>query len=130
MSGLRALGVDVLVSALTEREGAHLGLVTEPVVARSHGLAYREFPIADFGVPDPGALAGLASELADEVGDGRYVVVHCRAGVGRTGLIVGATLIAMGASTEQALDLMRTARGRRSPETRGQVAMLRSLTSR
>jgi protein-tyrosine phosphatase len=128
LAALRDQGVDLLVSALTDRDRRHLGLIAEPEVASAHGLAYREFPIPDFGVPDRDALIMLSHDLAGEVRDGRYTVVHCHGGVGRTGVIVGATLVALGATPDQAMDLMRTARGRRSPETGEQVALLHGLT--
>jgi len=47
-------------------------------------------------------------------------VVHCRAGLGRTGALVAATLTALGASPVQAIAAVRAARGPRAIETPAQ----------
>jgi protein-tyrosine phosphatase len=130
LAGLRALGVDTLVSALTDQDRARLGLMAEPDRAAAHGLSYRSFPIKDFRVPNRDALISLGQELSREVRDGRFVVVHCHGGVGRSGLIVGATLVALGATPDAAMTAMATARGHRAPETWRQRAMLRGLAAR
>lgn len=129
LGALRETGVDKLVCALTEHDMERLGLLHEPETAAAVGLDYVSFPITDLGVPDATDLIRLSQTLASEVKGGRFVVAHCFGGVGRSGLIVGATLIQLGASAEQAVELISTARGTRAPETEGQHALLASLQS-
>jgi protein-tyrosine phosphatase len=128
LASLRRRGVDVLVSALTEDERRRLALTRQADVAKEIGLSYVGFPIPDFGVPDLADLKRLAARLAGEVGRGRFVVAHCFGGIGRSGVIAGATLITMGATAEQAMRLLSHARGVPAPETAEQCRMLRMLS--
>lgn len=127
LKALRSKGVDLLVDALTEEDRERLDLREEPRAAREAGLDYLSFPITDFGVPGEKDLKGLAAKLAKECEDGRFVVAHCFGGIGRSGLIVGATLKELGASAEEAMARMETARGFRAPETDEQREMLRRI---
>jgi len=127
LAALRESGVDTLVCALSEEERQRLDLVRQPSVAHEMGLSYIGFPIPDFGVPHPVELRRLAVRLAAEVRGGRFVVVHCFGGIGRSGVIAGATLIRLGATAEQAMELITRARGVPAPETAAQRDLLRAL---
>jgi energy-coupling factor transporter ATP-binding protein EcfA2/protein-tyrosine phosphatase len=84
---LKALGISKLVcleETFEHREAAH-----------GHGLATVHWPIADMQAPTDaigclGALRQLASDIAD---NGDRLGVQCRAGLGRTGLIVACLLM-------------------------------------
>lgn len=127
LAALRDMGVHTLVCALTEDERQRLDLTRQPAVSQELGLDYVGFPIPDFGVPDAVELRRLAGRLADQVCEGRFVVVHCFGGIGRSGVIAGATLIRLGATAEQAMDLITQARGVPAPETAAQRDLLRAL---
>jgi ADP-ribosylglycohydrolase len=67
-------------------------------------VAYAREAIPDHGVPaDPGQMPRIQRVLADFLAEGRRVYVHCRAGIGRTGTVVGCYLIANGMNGEDAL---------------------------
>src|SRR4051794_6833353 len=67
-------------------------------------VAYAREPIPDHGVPaDPGQMVEIQKLLADFLAQGRRVYVHCRAGIGRTGTVVGCHLIENGLSGAEAL---------------------------
>jgi protein-tyrosine phosphatase len=127
LKALRGNGVDLLVNALTEEDRERLDLRHEPTAAREVGLDYVSFPITDFGVPKERDLKDLAAKLAEAYEEGSFVVAHCFGGSGRSGLIVGATLIKLGATAEEAMELMAKARGFRAPETDEQREMLRRI---
>ena len=114
----RRAGVDMVVSLLEPEEAAQLVLEDEAAAAASSGVAFRAFPIPDRGVPaSKEAVANLAAEIIGALEDGRSVAVHCRQGIGRSGLIVGGVLVAAGNEPVTALATIAEARGLEVPET-------------
>jgi len=84
------------------------------------------FPIPDYGVPeDKLAFAGLVVETVRLLRQGRRILVHCAAGIGRTGMFATAVLMAAGVERNQALALVRAAGS--VPEDREQVELLTRL---
>lgn len=126
LEALRAAGVDVLVSCLTEQDEEVWGLEREAVVAEAAGLEFIRHPIVDHDVPrsTEGTLA-FAASLAGRLLHRRHaIVVHCLAGIGRSGLLTVAALVKAGWPLERALDRASAARGHSVPETRAQRAWL------
>jgi ADP-ribosylglycohydrolase len=65
---------------------------------------YVRKPIPDHGVPRANEhMAEIQAEINAALARGRRVYVHCRAGIGRTGIAVGCHLIEHGLSAEAAL---------------------------
>jgi hypothetical protein len=62
-------------------------------------------------IEDPDAIHALGREVAQMVTAGQRVVVNCAAGLNRSGLIVGRTLIHLGHTPRDAIRLIRAARG-------------------
>jgi protein-tyrosine phosphatase len=116
-AGLAEAGVDLLVSALTDDEMRELSLTHEPDAVHAAGLRFVRYPIPDVSLPPsmPEELA-LSAELAAEVADGRFVVTHCRAGIGRSSMLAGAILVRLGVSPDDAWKLIRQARGLPVPD--------------
>jgi hypothetical protein len=54
----------------------------------------------------------LAVEIAAAVRDGAEVLVHCDAGLNRSGVVVGRTLLELGVPVDEAIAAIRKARGR------------------
>ena len=115
---LRNAGVDVLVSALTSDEIDELMLAAEPDICRENNISFVAFPVADRDVPDSyRAVRGFAEALNKELCEGRAVVIHCRAGIGRSSLLAACTLVVTGMSVDQAWTTMiREARGCNVPD--------------
>src|SRR5258707_72679 len=81
-------GVDVLVSLLTVGEVGELSLEEEAEICQRQGLGFRSFPIGDLQTPPWSAVTlALLKELKAELDAGRHVAIHCRAGIGRSGLM-------------------------------------------
>ena len=115
---LRKAGVDVLVSALTQAETDELGLCAEAECCRRRGMEFLSFPIEDRSVPTSSSLFGdLLNSLNRSLAQGRTVAVHCRAGIGRSSLIVASLLTQNGLSVEAALLAIQEARGCPVPDT-------------
>lgn len=85
----------MVVSLLESDEEAQLALEGEAAAAAANGVDFRPFPIPDRGVPaSRESVAELAGGIVDALETGRNVAVHCRQGIGRSGLIVGGVLVA------------------------------------
>jgi protein-tyrosine phosphatase len=127
MASLAAAGARVLVSALCDEEVTELGLAGAPAAAAAAGLELVRLPIADRGVPEPAAARAvdrLVDRLAAEVRADRLAVTHCWAGIGRSSLLAGATLVRLGVPPEEAWRLISAARGLPVPDNPVQEAWL------
>jgi len=126
--GWRRAGLDVLVSLLETEEAAQLELARQGNVAQSLVIQFVSFPIPDRGVPasTPAALS-LLRNIADALEKGKNVAVHCRQGIGRSGLIAAGVLMTAGVGVEKAIEIVSAARGQAVPETAGQVDWIHHL---
>jgi protein-tyrosine phosphatase len=114
----RQAGVDVVLSLLTRDEVADLGLADEEELCRANRIQFLSFPIADRGVPESReAVANLVAKLAEHLGDGMNVALHCRQGIGRAAVIAACLLVWLGIDPESAIRQVGTARGCLVPET-------------
>jgi predicted protein tyrosine phosphatase len=129
-SGWRRAGIDVVVSLLESDEAAQLDLLDEPRAAEANGIRFVSFPIPDRGVPaSMPAAVSLIADIAGALEEGKNVAVHCRQGIGRSGLIAAGVLAASGVSPEQAIKVVSSARGLAVPETSDQRSWVQRLPS-
>jgi hypothetical protein len=67
-------------------------------------------PVPNFGVPkDATAFRHQVGEIADALRAGESVLLHCAAGMGRTGSTAACVLKALGVPGEKAIELVREA---------------------
>ncbi|ARE39946.1 hypothetical protein RGUI_1805 [Rhodovulum sp. P5] len=91
------------------------------------GMAWRHLPIRDYSVPTDAFEAAWQStgrELRDLLRGGGNVVVHCRGGLGRAGMIAARLLAELGVEPAQAIRDVRAARPG-AIETPAQLALVR-----
>ena len=114
----RQARVDTVFSLLTHEEEQDLDIAQEAAQAKAHGMKFLSFPILDRQVPDDEtALAKALEKLEGELAAGRNVVLHCRQGIGRTGLVAACLLLTKGIDPESAVQRLSQARGTAVPET-------------
>ncbi|MCA8915683.1 MAG: dual specificity protein phosphatase family protein [Planctomycetes bacterium] len=110
-----AQGLQVLLTLLEPAEEIELGLVDEVVLAEKHGLDFMRYSIPDRGVPKSSTLfAEVIHDLADS---GKAIGVHCRAGIGRSGLATAAIMLRLGHEPGAAWEAITAARRVRVPDT-------------
>jgi hypothetical protein len=89
------------------------------------------FPIDDGGVADDDEMLALVEAVTSALGDGRCLVTHCWAGIGRTSLVCALAVVALtDAGLDAALALVRAARLGAGPENPVQRSHLERLARR
>lgn len=127
---LRRAGVDLVVSALTAVETEELGLLEESRYCRSNGLEFLSFPIEDRSVPvSLSEFHDLVDSVTEYLRKGKSVAVHCRAGIGRSSMIVASALIRSGFSVDSAFDAIEESRGCPVPDTPEQRQWVENFSS-
>jgi len=101
----------VLVSLVEAHELRSLGITELPASAAKVYLKLLRFPIPDAGIPSSMSdTVEVVGKILEELRQGRTVVIHCRGGLGRTGLVAACCLTALGHEADAAIALVRTAR--------------------
>ena len=125
MAAWRAAGVDAVVSLLTPDEERDLDLEHEKAEALAQGMEFVSFPIPDRQTPPSmNAAEKLISRIGADLNRGNNVVIHCRQGIGRTGLIAASLLVWNGWQPDAAVSRVSAARGAAIPETAEQRAWI------
>lgn len=113
LEAIKAWNADILVSLIETHEFHHLGVPDLGAAARHAGIDWRHVPIRDMGVPD-GAFARAWADAGPAVMDtlerGGRIIVHCAAGMGRTGTIAAKLLAGLGVPVDAAIARVRAAR--------------------
>jgi len=77
---------------------------------------FTAFPITDYGVPERQSdFASLVKDIAERLRNGERIVIHCGAGIGRTGTMACCILAELGHSEDEARNAIKAAGS--GPET-------------
>lgn len=106
-----AFGASMIVSMTPLDELEAKGAAALPVEAARRGIAWRHFPIPDYGAPADDALwSALAAELHGILDAGGAALLHCAGGKGRSGMAAMRLLVERGLAPDEALARLRAVR--------------------
>ena len=121
-SGIARYGINRIVSLLEKRESYETGLRQEKALTEKNGMDFISYPIPDRGLPDSvGEFASFTKRLYFETAGGLNTVIHCRAGIGRTGIVAAGVLLHCGFEVQDAFAHISEKRGVRVPDTQEQI---------
>jgi protein-tyrosine phosphatase len=115
---LREMGVDVLVSLLTDEEIIEVSLADEALHCANNHMEFLRFPIPDHTAPPLNErIIGFIHQLWERLATGKNIAIHCRAGLGRSSTIAACVMVLAGIDPNSACDMISAARGFTVPET-------------
>lgn len=122
-----SIGITVVVSHLEKSEENSLGLEHEEALLQAAGIQFLPYPIKDMHLPDKTAFESFIDSLYERLIQGDNLAVHCRAGIGRTGMTSSCLLIRAGYQCRDAIDRVASARGKSIPDTKEQLDFIRDF---
>lgn len=122
-------GARLVLTLLENHEMARLGIANLGDEVRRRNMAWLHLPIRDVDTPSPGFEARWPAESARVRGllaAGDKVLIHCRGGLGRAGMVAARLLVEMGERPETATAAVRKTRGPGAIETSAQESWVRA----
>lgn len=111
LAAIQTWGAAAIVTLMTEAELVDLGVGGLGRGVAAYGLAWVHLPIPDEHTPTEAfeqAWPMQAGPLRAMLADGQGVIVHCRGGAGRTGMIAARLLVELGLTPKEALERVRS----------------------
>ena len=98
---------------ITDQFDSVVSLTARPGYGPPDGVTHQVLRFADAGLDYflEQRLDELSDHVVAEMEAGRTVLVRCAGGLNRSGLVIGLALIKQGRTPEEAIDLVRAARG-------------------
>ncbi|QSX34875.1 cyclin-dependent kinase inhibitor 3 family protein [Shewanella avicenniae] len=128
VAAIKAWGATAVLTLVEQHELVSLKVPTLGEVVQQQGMAWLHLPIADYSVPGAAfeiAWATAGKQLRQQLRQQQDIVVHCKGGLGRAGMIAARLLIELGTPVEDAIQQVRQQR-KGAIETAAQLALVRS----
>jgi ADP-ribosyl-[dinitrogen reductase] hydrolase len=113
LDAIRQWGAAAVVTLVEEHELQTLRVSQLGAKVRTRGMAWYHLPIRDVSVPTPKfeqVWLEAAPELRRLVRGGSSVLIHCKGGLGRAGMIAARLLAELGMAPQDAIAAVRAVR--------------------
>jgi protein-tyrosine phosphatase/nicotinamidase-related amidase len=127
LDALRDAGVDAIMCLVPHEELERYGVPGLLDAYRERGFEVLHVPLLDQLGAAPATLREAVDWIESQARASRTVLVHCVGGLGRSGMVAASWLRSRGTSTDDALAVVRAARGPRAIETSIQEACVRDF---
>ena len=111
---VKSWGATAWLNLLTITEMLDLKVGNLEVAVKGSGIRYYHFPIEDGGIPDltfEKLWNTSGPHLREELLQGGKILIHCKGGLGRSGMIAARLLVELGTMTsEEAIRRVRVSR--------------------
>ena len=113
LAAIRAANISTVISLVSLPEMKKLGVPNLPAQVVQHKLQWLQLVIEDFGTPDLNTLESwqqIKESILAALARRETVLLHCAAGLGRTGMMAACLLVACGQTPASAIAQVRAAR--------------------
>lgn len=113
LAAIRAWGASLILTLMERQEFDCLNVSDLSKRVAAHGMGWLHMPIPDQDIPGPdfeGPWSTRRVVILARLQAGDKILVHCRGGLGRTGLVAAMILIETGAVPEAAVTAVRKVR--------------------
>lgn len=130
IAGWRDAGIGLVISLLEHHEANELGLLAEAEECNKHGIEFISFPIVDRSVPSSYRdVRALVARIVTALQSNQSVGIHCRAGIGRSGLVAACVLLELGLPFADVFPALTLARRTSVPDTSEQFEWVRKFSN-
>jgi len=113
LQAIRAWGAAVVVTLLEENELHALGVRDLGKHVVTLNMIWLHLPVRNMGIPDERfeeKWREVLPCLRDLLHEGQRIIIHCKEGIGRAGLVTARLLMDLGVTAVEAIRLVRKAR--------------------
>lgn len=110
---IRAWGATIVVTLIEDHEFRLLRIESLADEVRALGVNWLHLPIVDVNIPDrrfEDTWVSDGPKLHDRLDAGEKILIHCRGGLGRAGLVAGRILVERGCLPQNAIAQIRSVR--------------------
>jgi ADP-ribosyl-[dinitrogen reductase] hydrolase len=110
---IRNWGASTVVTLIEAHEFSLLAIDTLGQEVQRMGMHWLHLPIRDVDVPDRRfelAWPAASEDIHRRIDAGERILIHCRGGLGRTGLLAGLILVERGCAPRDAINRVRAVR--------------------
>ncbi len=127
---LKKAGVNIIIPLITDDEFHQFGVDDLLEEYDESGFLVHRLPIMDQLVSSEQEMRKLVKFMDDHINEGKKIMVHCVGGLGRSGMAAASFLKYKGLSADEAVDVVRQARGPRAVESKIQEEFVQNIIFR